>query len=429
MVTVEDLARLTDAVTISRGRAYTRQGRVRLLRSAPSEVRAEVLGTQTYQVHLGEASWSCDCPVGVSGALCKHAVAVVVAAALPGEQDPGAPDPADAWLDSLDAAALRDLLRQAVVEVPGVAAVLALAHIAATDDVTALSTEVEEVLKPRRRFYEYRQANTYAAEAEPLIRLLTDRAARPSGELLDVIERALALSVRTILRSDDSSGAQGDQIHRLLDLHAQVAAGITGTLDAKARRRLARWLHGFVFAGKQDVFEVDVDRYADALGRPGVAEYRTLLEKSAAVAGPDAFAVRYARGRLAVLDRDPDAIVTVIGQGLSTQYRVLSVVQALDDAALPDLAVEHATRGLALAHSPHAGALVQRLVDDATARGDADRVLSLRRDAFTRDPSSTTLAAYAAAARTVGTWDIERDAAESTLATARPWEWISVLLN
>ncbi len=408
MLHVADLADLTDPVTLSRGRAYARQGRVEALRSARGELRAEVLGTDTYHVRIGDGSWWCDCPVGVTGALCKHCVAVVVAA---------------------ETGALRDLVRDAVAEVPGVAELVARAYIANTDDVDALRTEVQDVLKPRRQFYEYRQANRYAAEAEPLLRLLAERASRPSPELLDVVERALALTVRTILRSDDSSGAQGDQVRRLLDLHAQVAGALAGTLDAKARRRLARWLHTFAFSGKQDFFEIDVDRYADALGADGVAEYRARLDATAQTASEDAFEVRYARGRLAILERDPDAIVAVIGQGQGTQYHAMRVVQALDDAGLADLAVEHAARGLTLPHSPHAGALVQRLVEDAEARGDPDRVLGLRRDAFSRDPSSTTLGAYRAAAKVAGTWESEGRTAEQRLAEVRPWEWVSVLLG
>lgn len=57
-------------MTISRGRAYARQTRVEDLRSMRGELRAEVLGSETYHVRLGEQDWSCDCPVGVTGALC-----------------------------------------------------------------------------------------------------------------------------------------------------------------------------------------------------------------------------------------------------------------------------------------------------------------------------------------------------------------------
>lgn len=67
-----------------------------------------------------------------------------------------------------------------------------------------------------------------------------------------------------------------------------------------------------VFAGKRDVLEFDVNKHA-VLGPHRVAKYRTRLEKSAAT-GPDTIAVRYSRAQIAVLDRDPNTIVTVIGR-------------------------------------------------------------------------------------------------------------------
>lgn len=435
MLSLEDIIEHTGPETLARGRAYARQERVEALRRARGELRAEVVGTQTYHVRIGDDSWWCDCPVGVTGALCKHCVAVVIVAdtephpSLKQDGGPVSADPADAWLESLDATALRVLVRKAVTETPGVAELVARAYVTATGDVTALRTQVEDVLKPRRKFYEYRQANRYAAEAEPVVRLLVERASRPSPQLLAVVERALTLAVRTIVRSDDSSGTQGDQVRRLLDLHAQVADALGAALDTRARRRLATWLHTFVFSGVQDYFEVDVDQYGDALGTEGVAEYRRLLDWTAEAVGEEAFAVRYARGRLAVLDRDPDAIVAVVGQGLTMQYQAVAVVEALDDAGLHDLAVEHAALGLRLPHSHQAGELVQRLVDEATGRGDSSGVLELRRTAFTRDPSSTTLNAYRTAAKATGAWADEARAAEGVLARTRPWEWVGLLLH
>jgi uncharacterized Zn finger protein len=434
MLEATDLADLTDPGSLGRGRAYARQGRVEALERRPDELRALVVGSEPYHVRIGHDSWWCDCPVGTTGAFCKHCVAVVIAAdeesAEVFESSPGDENhPADAWLAGLDADELRDLLREAAAQIPEVADLVHRAYIASSDDLTALRREVEDALTPRRRFYEYGQANRYAREADPLLHLLVERARRPSEELLEVVERALALTVRTILRSDDSSGAQGDQVARLLDLHADVAAGLGHTLMPKQRRRLARWLHRFVFSGQQDFFEIDVDRYADALGAEGVAEYRRLVDKSAEASGEDVFAVRYARGRLAVLDRDPAQIVAVIGQGLRTQYDALRVVEALDEAGLHELAVQHAEDGLELAQSPHATALVQRLVDNATAHGDRDRVLVLRREAFRRDPSARTLALYRDSAQATGSWAAEARKAEQRLADARPWEMISVLLS
>jgi len=184
-----------------------------------------------------------------------------------------------------------------------------------------------------------------------------------------------------------------------------------------------------VFSGLQDYFEIAVDEYADALGAEGATEYRRLLDWTAETIGEAAFAVRYARGRLAVLDRDPAAIIAVVGQGLAMQYQAVAVGEALDDAGLHDLAVEHAALGLRLPHSHQAGELVQRLVDDATARGDIGGVLELRRAAFTRDPSSTTLTTYRTAAEATGSWAGEARAAEDVLARTRPWEWVGVLLG
>lgn len=410
MLTVSDLADLTDPATIGRGRAYARQDRVEVLERRPAELLAEVRGTEIYHVRIGDGTWWCDCPVGSRGALCKHCVAVVV----------------DAEEDRHGAEALPPGHRTAppthAPEPP------ATSPEPSPADIAALRAEVEDTLAPRRRFYEYGQANRYAREAEPLLRLLARGASRPSEDLLDVVERAVALTVRTILRSDDSSGAQGDQIRRLLDLHADVASGLAASLSPKRRRALARWLHRFAFSGQQDVFEVDVDRYAAALGESGVAEYRRLVEESARATGADAFAVRYARGRLAVLDRDPDRIVAVIGEGLHTQWHVLAVVEALDDAGLTEHAVRHAEASLHLPHTPHATALVQRLVDDAASRGDLARVLELRRDAFRRDPGSRTLSAYRKGAQSLGTWATEAAAAEQHLAANRPWEWVGTLL-
>ena len=208
-----------------------------------------------------------------------------------------------------------------------------------------------------------------------------------------------------------------------------LRAGRAGSDGHRARRRLATWLHKFVFSGVQDYFEIAVDQYADVPGAAGVAEYRRPLDWTAEAIGEEAFAVRYARGRIAVLDRDPDAIVAAVGQGLTMQYQAVAVVEALDDAGLHDLAVEHAALGLRLPHSHQAGELVQRLVDDATARGDTVGVLELRRAAFTRDPSSTTLTAYRTAAEATGAWADEARAAEDALARTRPWEWVGVLIH
>lgn len=434
MWSFDDLPDVTDSVTISRGHAYARSGRVTAMSTGDGSLYADVQGSVTYRVRLGEATWECDCPVGVTGAFCKHCVAVAIAACQNVATDDDTPsateaaDPDGAWLGTLQPAELRDLLHRARRTVAGMDEFLTRERIAATNDLAALKAQVEEALRPRRRFYDYRDANDYADAAEPTIGLLHDHAETPSVELLKIVERAIELTVRTILRSDDSSGHQGDQVERLLDLHAEVATALAGDLDAKGRRRLATWLHTFRFSGTQDFFDPDVDAYADVLTSDGVTHYRALVERSAAT-GADTYAVEHARGRLAILERDPEVIAAHFGGDMSSQYLAERAVAALDEAGLHRHAVQYAERGLDLPRTHRTRTLVDRLVRDAVDRGDLDRALTLRRTDFRQDPHSTTLGLYRDAATASGVWADEQGDAERHLARHRPHEWIGVLLG
>lgn len=87
-----------------------------------------------------------------------------------------------------------------------------------------LADEVMGTFKPRPRSYKYRQANDYASDFEPLVRLIEERSTTEgSAEFLRIVQKAIDQAVRTILRSDDSSGLQGMQIQRLLEAHATAA--------------------------------------------------------------------------------------------------------------------------------------------------------------------------------------------------------------
>ncbi|WP_250445486.1 SWIM zinc finger domain-containing protein [Actinotalea sp. C106] len=400
MLSPRALPDLADPATVSRGRAYARSGRVVAVRHEAGVLHAQVDGTDTYAVRLTSTSWTCTCPVGLTGALCKHCVAVVLAVAEGGP----IPDAPDSGL---------------AAQLPGQAVVL---------DVDEVADEVEATLAPGRRFYEYRHANGYAADAEGLVQLLEDAADSASLPLLRVLERAVTLMVRTILRSDDSSGVQGDQISRLLTAHARTAQGLPGTLDRKERRRLAAWLHRFRFSGTQDFFEVEVDAYGDVLGPDGVEHYRALVEESAR-AGAEPFAVQHARVRLAILEREPDAILAALGGEPTTQHQAIEAVAALDQAGLGRLAVQHAERGLRLPRTHRQGTLVDHLVRDAADRGDLEEAESLRHDHFRVEPSSSTFGALRAAAEATSTWEARRSAAEEHLAEHRSDQYLGVLLN
>ena len=66
----------------ARGVSYERDRRVELVDVNANRVGALVRGTIPYRVTLGlsgrDGSWSCTCPVGEDGAMCKHVIAVAL---------------------------------------------------------------------------------------------------------------------------------------------------------------------------------------------------------------------------------------------------------------------------------------------------------------------------------------------------------------
>ncbi|WP_157732582.1 SWIM zinc finger domain-containing protein [Cellulomonas sp. PSBB021] len=432
MLTIDDIA-AWDAVTASRGRAYARSGRVTVLRSGRGRVEADVQGSDLYRVHIRPdlQDYACTCPVGGSGALCKHVAAVVVVLADDGQgaHEPAESDEITGWLDALDAPALRALLDAARDQLPEVADLLSRAYVTISADVARLAAEVDAVLTPRRSFYEYGAAQAYADAALDLVETIEDVAERSATpELLKAVERALTLVTRAALRSDTSSGGHGMVVDRLLAVHARVANAPGVMVSAKDRKRVATWLFRFRFDGKQDDFDPEVDRYADALGADGVSEYRRLVD-GADASGTDEFAVLHARQRLAVLDRDVDAIVATFGRGLPGQAAAVEVVRGLDDAGFSAEAVAHARRGLAMPAGHLHARLVDRAVRGALEAGAVSEAVEMRAAHLQRQPSATTFLALRDQARAAGTWAAHESEAEELLRGADPAGLLSVLLR
>lgn len=84
------------------------------MRASAGRIAATVQGSEPYAVELradnGRLRFTCSCPVGVDGAFCKHCVAV----ALSWRDDHGTPAPtlddARAYLETLSAPSLVELL-------------------------------------------------------------------------------------------------------------------------------------------------------------------------------------------------------------------------------------------------------------------------------------------------------------------------------
>lgn len=332
--------------------------------------------------------------------------------------------PLDTWLEGLDRDTLQGLILDAARRMPELHDWLETQRVADAEDPTDLLGTVDKVLKPTRRFYEYGQANRYAADAHPIVELLEERASHATPGLLPVIERAITLVTRAILKSDTSSGAQGDLVHSLLTAHAQAARTSSPPLDQKEQTRLVKWIVKYRYGGQQDFFDPDVVAYAPALSATSIEHYRK------AITGTDLGPYgSYPLTRLAVLDRNAEAIVAANGGEPHNAMLAARIVSDLDEAGLHEDAVDYARRGLAMETRGWDQKLVTFLVDDALSRGDHDHALALRRDWFTRFPTSTSFGGLRRTAEEVGAWEKERAGAEELLARRDPASLARYLLG
>lgn len=196
--------------------------------------------------------------------------------------------------------------------------------------------------------------------------------------VLDVTQRAIAAALKVIMRADDSSGIIGDAMRRLLDLHPQVAA------RAKAPYpRLVDWMIRFQIDEDCDFFTLDPVAYAPALGDLGVAAYRARLDQQRAALGTppplgarwdsphahDWFTLDWNAQRLAVLDRDVEAIITTHARDRRVAAWLEDTSEALEEIGEVDLAIDWAqqaaesTTGTSPARPPTAGAAYSQSTD------------------------------------------------------------------
>lgn len=293
----------------------------------------------------------------------------------------------------------------------------------ADGDLSQLHAAIDGGLRTRR-FLDYRGSITWAHAARPIIVELEAMAAEsPSRELVELLQRAVGHIVKVILRADDSSGLIGDLARQLLDIHATACdAGVADPV------KLAAWMIRFRFRD-QDFFEVDPVRYASALGERGIAAYRkAVADADGDTDGEDSFAARYARERLAILDRDVDAIVEIAGGNLSNPAQYLRVAEAMAEIDRPDLVLTWTARAITNSDGWQLGSLYELACTTHAQLQHPIEVLRLRRAHHERMPSSSTYGALKRAAGALDAWERERDAARATLRATDPREYLHALL-
>jgi hypothetical protein len=275
------------------------------------------------------------------------------------------------------------------------------------------------LIRTRADLHRWGAANAHGRQMHEAVDLLREAAgsADPAA-LLAVVEKAVASAVRVILRADDSSGIIGDAIRALLELHAQVAV--------KARppaAKLVAWMIKFQFDGTQDFFTIDVADYAAVLQAEGLALYRAKLAEIAGGLGPaptepgeawhTRFLLEYNAQRLAVVDRDVDAIIATHVRDRKVAAWLQDAARALAEIGEVDLAIDWAKQATdfdgghqALAAGGYWCALL------AEHRPDAE--LAARLEVFRRWPSSSTAQQLRRAAGQ--SWPVHRDEVLDTLA-------------
>ena len=346
-------------------------------------------------------------------------------------------EPVDEVVARLDDAVARRLLVSAAEWHEDVMRAVRLAAAGESERLAVLKAAVDDGLRTRRHL-DYWGSSAWARDAAPVVDALAEEVtSAPSAELVVLLQRAAGHLVRVILRSDDSNGMIGDLCRDVLDLHRQACAA--GIADPQ---KLAKWMVKFAFED-QDFFEIDPVAYAGALGDKGLAVYRREVAKRSDPAddpehrtetlrdfygGFPSFAAKYAAERLAIIDRDIDRLVELLGGDLSSPHQFQRVAEAMVELGDADDALGWARRGIAETSGWQVANLYDLAADLLADANDLNEVVVLRRHHHERAPSASTYAKLQAAAGAVDAWGIEFERARAVLAERDPGGFIDALL-
>lgn len=147
--------------------------------------------------------------------------------------------------------------------------------------MTELADTVLTLIRTRADLHWRSQTTAHGEQMLRAVDILSTAAGTDPADVFAVSQKAVASSLKLIMRADDSDGVMGDAIRALLDLHADTAApaGISPTT-------LVTWMIKFQFENECDFFTIDPVGYAPALGDKGIARYRAQLEEIRDTLGP-----------------------------------------------------------------------------------------------------------------------------------------------
>lgn len=421
------LRRVAGWRTYERGVAYAEDGRVGPRREIAGGVTAVVDGTRRYAATLGveggSLTWTCDCPIGAEGEVCKHVVALAVAhrsdpapapaagapAPAAGASVESAPDQPDAsptivptltdedaaaWVRSLEAPELAGLLLDAAAADP-------ILRRRLVEQATAALSTGDASVDLRRAFDHVvrfpigdrgRPAWGFVEGLDDVIdRMERFLAPGTAATLVGLTEHAIGVMEELLGVVDDSDGDVGTVMERLFDLH--LAACRSARPDPVA---LARRLFAAETRSEWDSFHGAARTYADVLGPEGLAEYRRLIEpmwafvpalepgqresrwsERVAPGQPSRWRVSAIAVQVADLTGDLGERISVRTRDLGSGDRFLDIATVCLEAGEEALAVDWAERGVRAFPDRPGSPLRRFLVERYQAQGRHAEALAL----------------------------------------------------
>ena len=267
--------------------------------------------------------------------------------------------------------------------------------------VTDLAEAVLPLIRTRADVWRWSTANHHGRQMHDAVSVLA-RAAETEDPavVLAVTQKAIASALTVIMRADDSSGIIGAACRELLELHPRVAAQATPPVV-----KLVDWMMKFQFDNQCDYFTLDPVAYAPALGEKGIRSYRAKLADRAAGLGPrptaenrwtsahnrDWFTLEWNEQRLAVLDRDVNAIIRTHSRDRRIAKWYLDTARALAEIGEFDLAIDWTRQALDIGPG-HQALRAGEYWCTLLAEHHPTELLAARWEVFLRWPSSSTAA-------------------------------------
>jgi hypothetical protein len=339
------LIELAGPRVVERGRAYFMQGRVTIEAMSRSTIEATVDGTDLYEVQLervssrsrgpfGGIDWSCSCPAAEDGSFCKHCVAVALTAerefavgaattrTQPTKSKSGRGTVTAADIGAHVGAMDHDRLVSIVTELAGSDREF---RQRLTDEIRAgrgvgpdadgWRRRLDTAIRPRRGYVEYGDVPTWAAGIERVLGGLGGLVEGGNADaVVDLAEYAIAALEDVLGSVDDSDGHGYGLAESLGELHLEACEAAGPDPIALGARLAAAEL-----SCELDVFRHSAAAYADVLGEPGLAAFRSALEPTASAISSDsyrAYRVRSALEGWAIAVGDVDARVEVLSSDL-----------------------------------------------------------------------------------------------------------------